>query len=231
MPRKLADLLAKGDALQHGYEDLIAGLRKCAQSGTQHESMIKEGEEELKHRIDVLIKGGKKGTLVSDFAGDKDAKAYIAGIEDQKAAYIRQCKTHWETRDKLDKLLVDVKTTVADAAATIAEKRKHVFPSASLSAIQDFKDDLEQWHTDVSNGLQKLLRPMSMPREKRLAWAAPGSTAKAKITDLQSKQNLHDMAELLQFVEGRAKTDKTRANTHKAIRDRLAKVAADNPGG
>ncbi|MBL8659971.1 MAG: hypothetical protein JNM75_09470 [Rhodospirillales bacterium] len=68
-----------------------------------------------------------------------------------------------------------------------------------------------------------------MPKDKRLAWAAPGSTSKAKITDLQSKQNLHDMAELLKFVDGRANTDKTRANTHKAIRDRLARVARDNP--
>jgi hypothetical protein len=230
MPKKLAELLKKGDELQSGYDDLIANLRKCAQSGTQHEQMIKEGEEELKHRIDVLIKGGKKGTLVSDFAGDADAKSYIAGIEDQKAAYIKQCRAHWDTRDKLDRLLADVKTTVADAAATIAEKKKQIFPSASLAAIQDFKDDLEKWYNDVSNGMQKLLRSMSLPKDKRLAWAAPGSTSKAKITDLQSKQNLHDMAELLQFVEGRAKTDKTRANTHKAVRDRLAKVAADNPG-
>lgn len=63
MPKKLAELVSKGDGLQQGYEECIAGLRRCAQSGSQHESMIQEGEEELKHRIDILVKGGKKGTL------------------------------------------------------------------------------------------------------------------------------------------------------------------------
>ncbi|MEZ5865045.1 MAG: hypothetical protein R3D25_13625, partial [Geminicoccaceae bacterium] len=214
MPKKLAELVSKGDALQRGYDECITGLRKCAQSGSQHESMIGEGEEELKHRIDILVKGGKKGTLVKDFDTDAEAKSFIAGIEDQKAAYIKQCKTYWDTRDKLDKILADVKTTVADADAIIAEKKKHVFPSASIAAIQDFRNDLDNWHTDVSTDLQKLLRQTSLPKDKRLAWAAPGSTSKAKITDLHNKQNLHDMAELLKFVDGRAKTDKTRANTH-----------------
>jgi hypothetical protein len=166
----------------------------------------------------------------ADFARDAEAKSYIAGVEDQKAAYIKQCKAYWETRDKLDTLLADVKTTVADAGATLAEKKKQIFPSGSVAAIQDFKDDLETWYKDVSSGLQKLLRSMSLPKDKRLAWAAPVSTSKAKITDLQAKQSLHDMAELLRFIEARAQTDKTRANTHKAIRDRLARVAADNPG-
>lgn len=230
MPKKLAELLKKGDELQQGYEDLIAELRKCAQSGRQHERLISEGEEVLKHRIETLIKGGKKGTLVGDFAGDAEAKSYIAGLEEQKAAYIKQCKDYWAARDRLDKLLADVKATVADAAATIAEKKKHVFPSASLSAIQDFKDDLEKWHADVSGGLQKLLGDMSLPKDKRLAWAAPGSTAKAKIDDLKTWVNLYDMAVLLKFVEDRAKIDKTRANTHKAIRDRLAAAVKASPG-
>lgn len=229
MPKKLAELLAKGDALQRGYDDLIAELRKCAQSGSQHEALISEGEEVLKHRIDVLTKSGTKGTLVGDFVADAEVKTYIAGIEQQKAAYIKQCRAYWDARDRLDKLLADLKTTVADAVATIAEKKKHFFPSGSLSAIQDFKDDLEKWYNDVTNGLQMLLRSTSLPREKRLAWAAPGSTAKAKITDLQSKQNLHDLAELLKFVDFRAKSDKQRANTHKAIRDRLAAVVKASP--
>ncbi|MBL8659972.1 MAG: hypothetical protein JNM75_09475 [Rhodospirillales bacterium] len=86
MPKKLAELVSKGDGLQQGYEECIAGLRRCAQSGSQHESMIQEGEEELKHRIDILVKGGKKGTLVKDFDADADVKSFIAGIEGQKAA-------------------------------------------------------------------------------------------------------------------------------------------------
>lgn len=230
MPKKLAELLSKGDSLQHGYDDYMTVLRKCAQSGSQHEGMIKEGEEELRHRIEVLIKGGKKGTIVKDFDTDAEVKSFISGIEEQKAAYIKQCKAYWDTRDKFAPLLAGVKTTVADADAAIVEKKKHVFPSASIGAIQDFRDDLDKWHTDVSTSLQKLLRQTSLPKDKRLAWAAPGSTSKAKITDLQSKQNLHDMGQLLQYVEDRAKVDKARANTHKAIRDRLAKVAAANPG-
>lgn len=230
MPRKLAELVAKGDALQRDYDASMTDLRSRAQSGSQHEAMISEGEEVLKHRIDTLTKKGMKGTVIGDFVTDAEVKSYVAGVEEQKAAYITQCKAYWEARDKLDTLLADVKTTVADADAVIAEKKKHIFPSGSLAAIQAFRDELETWRTDVSSGLQKLLRSMSLPRDKRLAWAAPGSTAKAKIAELQSKQNLHDMAELLKFVDDRARTDKTRANTHKAIRDRLARVAAENPG-
>lgn len=229
MPKKLAELLAKGDALQRGYDELIGELRKCAQSGSQHEAMISEGEEVLEHRIDVLTKAGTKGTLVGDFAADAEVEGYIAGFEEQKAAYIKQCRAYWDARDRLDRLLADVKTTLADVVATIAEKKKQFFPSGSLSAIQECKDDLEKWYNEITNGLQKFLRSTSLPRENRLAWAAAGSTAMAKITDLQSTQNLHDLAELLKFVDFRAKSDKQRADTHKAIRDRLAAVVKASP--
>jgi hypothetical protein len=124
--------------------------------------------------------------------------------------------------------MADCKTTVADATATIAEKKKHFFPSASITAIENYRDALDKWLQDVSAGMKKL-PDKNLPKEKRPAWAAPGSTLKTKIDDLKTKQNLHDMAELLEFVEAGAKVDKGRANTLKAVRDRLAAVAKASP--
>lgn len=228
MPKKLAELLKKGDALQSKYDESMTKLKSCAKNGYTHEMMISEGEEELLHCIAELVKKGTAGKLVSDFLGDKLAKSFAVGIEIQKAAYLKQCKTYWELRDHLDTLMAECTTLVADATATIAEKKKLLFASASVTDMQSYRDDLETWLKGVSVALKKL-RGETLPKEKRLSYATPGATMKMKLDELSTKQNLHDMAELLQFVDMRAKVDTHRANTLKAVRDRLAAVVKASP--
>ena len=229
MPKKLADLIKTGNDLQSGYDELMTTLRSFAQSGSQHERMISEGEEAIDGRIEALLKSGSKGTLIGDFERDPEVKAFVKGVETQKAAYLEQCKKYWKKRDELDKLLASCQEFVKDATDKITKKEDSFYKSKSLDDMKSYRDNFADWLKDVTVVMKKI-RQTSLPTEKRaLTYCTPGSTSKTKLEELHSKQPLHHMDVLLKFVTERALVDKTRGNTLKAIAARLAQAAKENP--
>jgi hypothetical protein len=225
---KLSQLIKDVDEVTKSYEDKLAELRKALTNGSMHRGMIEEGEGELLNRMKELEKKGKKGATVGDFYDDKEAKAYIDEIENQKAGLVKACGQYWQIRSSMDKIMVSAKGLVTTAGQLAADKKRQWFGSKSLQAIEATKTDLEAWCNDMQATLQNLDK---LPKSgtPKLAWAAPGSTKKGKRNDVMDKQDLHDMKALLTFIQQRAADDPKRAATHKRIHDRLAEVAKLNP--
>ncbi len=228
MPKKLAQLRQDVDAVVASYEDHMSQLRAALTTASNHRSMVEEGEGELLHRLQELEKKGKKGATVGDFYDDREAKVFIDEIENQKARFINACGQYWKIRPELDKDLKSAQGVVASAKEIAADKKRQWFGSSSLPSIKAVTNDLETWCADMKHA-QSTMDKLPKPGTSKLAWMAPGSTKKAKRSDVMDKQNLHDLKELLQFVQQRAVADPKRAKLHKQIHDRLAEVAKQNP--